>query len=229
LRLGEGTNDSFDASEEIRRSLVKNQSRQWTVVHDPDAQGSFRRKAIEAKRLRAGDSATQLLLNQWSPHLKTILLVDDSRFMRLVNERALIKAGYSVLTASDGEEAVHIATSVIPDIVLLDMLLPKLGGPEVLQALKKNPLTASIPVVVLSSLSQKNEGKLVKDGAAAYFEKSRLESEGTDTLLEMVKDALDCAASIGVRGDLTTPTLAPAALTATPSLLSQGPTVSRPR
>jgi CheY-like chemotaxis protein len=63
----------------------------------------------------------------------------------------------------------QIASVTIPDLILLDMLLPKLGGVEVLQALRKNPVTASIPVIVLSSLPQKNEAKLIKEGAAALL------------------------------------------------------------
>jgi CheY-like chemotaxis protein len=54
------------------------------------------------------------------------------------------------------------------------MLLPKLGGAQLLEFLKGDPLTAKIPVVVLSSLSQKNEEKLMAAGAAAYLEKSNL-------------------------------------------------------
>jgi len=124
--------------------------------------------------------------------LKSILLVDDSRFMRTANEKALARAGYSVVTASDGEEALRIAYARIPDLILLDMLLPKLGGAEVLQALRNNPLTTSIPVIVLSSLSQKNEAKLKQDGATAYFEKSRMElDQHAESLLQIVKRTLD--------------------------------------
>jgi CheY-like chemotaxis protein len=124
--------------------------------------------------------------------LKSILLVDDSKFMRRVNERALARAGYDVVTASDGEEALHIARSRIPDLILLDMLLPKLGGQEVLQALRRDPLTASIPVVVLSSLPQTNAAKLMKEGATSYFEKSQLELDpNAELLLQIVKKNLD--------------------------------------
>ena len=91
--------------------------------------------------------------------MKLILLVEDSRFLRLATEQTLVRAGYSVVTAGDGEEASRIAYARIPDLVLLDMLLPKLGGPEVLEALKKSPLTAHIPVIVLSSLSPQRSPK----------------------------------------------------------------------
>ena len=104
----------------------------------------------------------------------TVLLVEDSKIQKLTNERILLKAGYSVLNAEDGEEAIRLAQEKIPDIVLLDMLLPKLGGAEVIRALKGNLATAGIPVLVLSSLPQANEQKLKTEGAAGYFEKSRL-------------------------------------------------------
>lgn len=124
--------------------------------------------------------------------MKSILLVEDSRFVRLATEQVLVRAGYTVVTASDGEEALRIAYARIPDLILLDMLLPKLGGPEVLHALKNSPLTAHIPVIVLSSLSQKNEAKLKKVGATAYFEKSQLGlDQHSESLIHIVKRTLD--------------------------------------
>ena len=103
-----------------------------------------------------------------------ILIVDDSRFLRIANERALTRAGYEVICAADGEEGLRMATDQKPDLVVLDMLLPKLSGPEVLRALRQNPETASIPVMVLTSLPQTNEQKLIKEGATSYFAKSGL-------------------------------------------------------
>jgi len=88
-----------------------------------------------------------------------------------------------VSTAADGEEALRVANEKMPDIILLDMMLPKLSGPEVLRALKANPATSAIPVIVLTSLSQKNEEKLLRDGADAYFEKSRLDLDQNSGLL----------------------------------------------
>jgi CheY-like chemotaxis protein len=106
-----------------------------------------------------------------------VLLVEDSKFLRIVNERALARAGYEVCTAGDGEEALRVAKECLPDVILLDMMLPKLSGPEVLRKLKESPETAPIPVIVLTSLSQKNEAKLKADGAAEYLEKSALDLE----------------------------------------------------
>jgi CheY-like chemotaxis protein len=123
--------------------------------------------------------------------LKLILLVDDSKFQRIASERLLAKSGYLVITAADGEEALRLAVARNPDLVLLDMLLPKLSGPDVLKALKANPDTAKIPVVVLTSLAQKNEAKLIKDGATAYFEKSKLDlNQDSGAFLRVVTVAI---------------------------------------
>ena len=123
--------------------------------------------------------------------VKSILLVEDSRFLQRANERVLAKAGYHIVIAADGEAALHLASTVAPDLILLDMLLPKLGGPQVLQALRKNPLTSQIPVIVLSSLAQSNEQKLKEEGAVAYFEKSRLDLDNnSEALVHIVRRTL---------------------------------------
>jgi len=103
-----------------------------------------------------------------------ILIVDDSRFFRLANERALIRAGHQVITAGDGEEGLRLAREYTPDLIVLDMMLPKLTGTSVLKALRKDPQTSAIPVMVLTSLPQSNERKLLSEGATSYFEKSEL-------------------------------------------------------
>ena len=103
-----------------------------------------------------------------------VLLVEDSKLLKIAGERMLTKAGFSVTTAQDGEEALRMARHTVPDIIVLDMLLPKLGGEQVLQILKGDPLTTDIPIIILSSLSQQNEERLKKAGAVAYFEKAKL-------------------------------------------------------
>lgn len=121
--------------------------------------------------------------------IKTVLLVDDSRFFRTATERTLVKAGYGVVTASDGEEALHVAREKLPSLILLDMLLPKLDGAGVLRRLKAEPATAKIPVLVLTSLSQRNEEKLVKDGAAGFLEKDQL-TKNPQPLLQAIAKLL---------------------------------------
>ncbi len=82
-----------------------------------------------------------------------ILLVDDSKTILRANERVLHKAGYEVICAEDGLSAIKAARSQKPDLILLDMILPRMSGPEVLEHLKADAATADIPVVVLSSLT----------------------------------------------------------------------------
>jgi CheY-like chemotaxis protein len=121
---------------------------------------------------------------------KTVLLIDDSKFLRRSNELAVSKAGYSVLGAADGEEGLQVARDKLPDVIVLDMMLPKLSGPQLLHALKQDPRTSPIPVVVLSSLPQSNEAKLKKDGAAFYLEKS---AGGAETAAAALIQAIEAA------------------------------------
>lgn len=118
-----------------------------------------------------------------------ILLVDDSKFLRLATERALIRAGYEVQTANDGEHALQLARQMKPDLILLDMLLPKLSGQNVLKELKSDPNTAGIAVIVFTGLSCKNAARLKLDGAFAFLEKSQLGlDKGCGALLAAVAD-----------------------------------------
>jgi len=121
----------------------------------------------------------------------TILLVEDSRFLRIASERALLKAGYDVVSVADGEAALVTARERAFNLILLDMMLPKLDGLGVLRALKRDPQTATIPVIVLTGLGQKNEAKLKKEGAAAYFTKSdSLLKDNSATLLQVVESVV---------------------------------------
>jgi CheY-like chemotaxis protein len=121
-----------------------------------------------------------------------ILLVEDSRPVRMENERALQKAGYEVVCAEDGVSALELAVREKPDLILLDMILPKMSGPAVLHHLKSRPMTADIPVVVLSSLSEKNRQKLLEEGAEEYLEKSSLMKAPGINLLPQVLENVIC-------------------------------------
>jgi CheY-like chemotaxis protein len=122
----------------------------------------------------------------------TVLLVEDSQVQKLANEKILIAAGYLVLLAADGEEAVQLAREANPDLMLLDLVLPKLSGLEVLQTMKRNPATAGIPVIVLSQLTQEKEAEMKGEGAVGYFKKSRLAegAAGEAQLIELIEKTL---------------------------------------
>jgi CheY-like chemotaxis protein len=118
----------------------------------------------------------------------TILVVDDNRHLQIAFKKVLTSSGYRVELASDGEEGLSLAHSARPDVILLDMLLPKLGGVEVLRALKADRATATIPVIALSGLPLSNEAKLRREGAIKYVQKSNLED--LDLLLQAIDYAL---------------------------------------
>jgi len=120
-----------------------------------------------------------------------VLLVEDSRFLRASTERVLTAAGYQTICAGDGEEALRLARQHSPNLILLDIMLPKMSGPDVLKALKKDAATAAIPVMMLTSLSHKNAKAMEKDGAAGFFEKSdAMLGKGPESLVAAVEKML---------------------------------------
>lgn len=144
--------------------------------------------------LRVRSSATPLMSDIAEVNGKTIriLLVEDSKFLRLATERALTRAGYQMSSAVDGDEALRLAHANLPDLILLDMLLPKMSGPDVLKALKLDPATKEIPVVVMTGMSEKNAARLREDGAIAFLEKSALElDKGSGKLLTALQEILE--------------------------------------
>ena len=119
---------------------------------------------------------------------RRILVAEDDRFLRKAAEMALKRQGYTVLTAADGEEALRAARTELPDLILLDLIMPKLNGFDVLQALKKDAPTAHIPVIILSNLGQDRDVQQAMDaGAAAYFIKTDLSLQA---LVQRVEETL---------------------------------------
>jgi CheY-like chemotaxis protein len=118
----------------------------------------------------------------------SVLVIDDNVQLQIAFKKILSVAGYAVQLASDGEQGLRMALDKAPDIIVLDMLLPKLGGVEVLRSLKENPVTKNIPVIALSGLPRSNEAKLMREGAVSYLEKSSLENP--EILLQAIDYAL---------------------------------------
>ena len=106
-----------------------------------------------------------------------ILIIDDSKFIAQAYSKVLMGLGYRVLIACDGKTGIFAAESCNPSLVLLDMLMPDMDGAEVLRTLKRTPSTANIPVLAISSMSEKNAKKLIEEGAAGYFEKGSMTHE----------------------------------------------------
>ena len=110
---------------------------------------------------------------------RRILLAEDDRFLRRAAESRLRQGGFTVITAVDGEEALRIARAEQPDLVLLDLIMPKIQGFEVLKALKDDATTRHIPVIVLSNLGQESDvQRAMAQGAIAYVVKANLSLQG---------------------------------------------------
>ena len=101
--------------------------------------------------------------------IPTVLVVDDDRATRELISRGLEKEGFRVITANTGEEALRLARAQRPDAISLDVLMPGMDGWTVLSSLKADPITASIPVVVVSMLDDRDIGFAL--GAADYLTK----------------------------------------------------------
>lgn len=104
--------------------------------------------------------------------MSRILLVDDSPTMLYAMRAALADKGHEVITATDGEEALQLATKEQPNLVLLDVILPKLNGFEVCRQLKSSAETNHIPVVMITSKTRdKDRHWGIEQGADDYVTK----------------------------------------------------------
>jgi len=88
---------------------------------------------------------------------KNILIVDDEQDVLLVLEKGLTAEGYSVITASSGNDAISLARSKRPDLIILDVLMSDMDGSEVKRILKEDPETKDIPIIFLTGMFPKRE------------------------------------------------------------------------
>jgi len=117
-----------------------------------------------------------------------ILLAEDDRILRKAGETALRKKGYDVVAAVDGEDALAKAREDPPDLVLLDVMMPKVHGFEVLRGLKDDSRLRDIPVIMLTNLEQPSDMQRAAEGGAfGYLVKSNLD---LDDLIAKVAEAL---------------------------------------
>ena len=89
--------------------------------------------------------------------MKKILVVDDEKDVLLMLEKRLTAEGYSVITTTKSTNAIALAKSQHPDIIILDIVMPGMDGGEVAAKLREHPLTRSIPVIFLTALLSKTE------------------------------------------------------------------------
>lgn len=121
---------------------------------------------------------------------KKILFIEDEPALQKTLSAVFAKEGFEVIEAIDGEIGIRFAKEKKPDLILLDLIIPKVNGFDVLKALKKDPETALIPVIVLSNLEDVNNvQEVIGRGASDYLVKTsyRLEDvvKKTRTLLKL--------------------------------------------
>lgn len=120
-----------------------------------------------------------------------ILIVEDDTFLAGIYANKFEKEGFEVCLATDGEAGFKAVQKENPDIVLLDILLPKLDGFEVLERMKADTAVKSIPVILLTNLGQKEDvDKGLKLGAADYLIKAHfMPSETVDKVKKVLSAA----------------------------------------
>ncbi|MFH1838136.1 MAG: response regulator [Candidatus Kuenenbacteria bacterium] len=118
-----------------------------------------------------------------------ILIVEDDFFLRRLCQKKLEKEGFEVFLAEDGNEGIQQAKKCLPDLILLDIILPNIDGFEVLKTLKEDSSTASIPIILLSNLGQKEDiDKGLQLGASDYLIKAHFSpQEIIDKIRETLK------------------------------------------
>jgi len=117
-----------------------------------------------------------------------VLIVEDDGFLASIYAQKLEVEGYDVSFATNGEDGLKLAQKDQPDIVLLDLLMPKMNGFEVLEKMKGDPELAKIPVLVLTNLGQKEDvERCIKLGAAGYIIKAHsLPAETVNRIKEIL-------------------------------------------
>jgi two-component system, cell cycle response regulator DivK len=118
---------------------------------------------------------------------KTILYVEDNEFNLKMVRQLLARTAYRLIEATDGELGVATALKEVPDLILMDIQLPKMSGLEATRQLRANPSTAAVPIIVITSFALSGDDQKAKDaGATAYITKPYSPRE----LLQTIRDLL---------------------------------------
>lgn len=117
----------------------------------------------------------------------TVLYVEDNEYNRKIVRQLLARTSYRLLEAADGEAGLAMARQARPDLVLMDVQLPKMSGFDVTRALRADPATAAVPIIVVTSFALSGDDqKAMAAGASAYLAKPYSPRE----LLELIRKFL---------------------------------------
>jgi DNA-binding response OmpR family regulator len=119
---------------------------------------------------------------------KKIMLIEDDKFLSTLVKTRLERDGFVVVQAFDGEQATSMLRTEKPDLIVMDLIMPKMNGFEVLQSISITPGLEKVPVVVLSNLAQDADIQKARElGAKEYFVKVKI---SIDDLLERIKSLI---------------------------------------
>lgn len=119
---------------------------------------------------------------------KNILIIEDDRFLSSLIKARLDKDGYVVSQAFDGEEGLETLKQTKPDLIIMDLIMPKMSGFEVLEVISTSLSLNKIPVIILSNLAQESDVLKAKQlGATEYFVKIKI---SIDDLINKIKSAI---------------------------------------
>lgn len=120
--------------------------------------------------------------------MKKILFIEDEQALQKTLGQVLEKAGFKFISAFNGEEGLNLAKKKEPDLILLDLILPKLDGFGVLEKLKKDRALAKIPVIILTNLENPSDiQKALELGATTYLVKANYE---LDEIVNKIKEMI---------------------------------------
>lgn len=119
---------------------------------------------------------------------KKVLLVEDDQFLAALLKNRLQKENFEVTLAKNGEEALKDLDAFIPDLILLDIILPGKSGFEILEEIQTNPKLHNVPVLIISNLGQESDIARGRElGAIGYFVKART---SIDEVVSQVKKTI---------------------------------------
>ena len=122
--------------------------------------------------------------------MKTILNVEDNEFNRKIVRHLLARTSYRLIEAGDGEAGVAAARDMRPDLVIMDIQLPKLSGLDATRQLRADPSTAGIPIVVITSFALAGDDEKARDaGATAYLAKPYSPRELLEVIRKLAPDS----------------------------------------